>query len=196
MFTTCCINGRAEDTQTPMAYHIEQTIEDGQDRYTDWMMKEFTTGGDLLVFTDRLGIIGLRTMGDESSEIEPFQANTKGKSVLEKVETKILSSLRFPSHWEEEGVARPNMACKLKANEICKHIFEVYEKIPDRIAPSKEDGVFIAFDSPSGSKSLFIEVYNDLEAGYLLNDNEKKQIISSDNITDFEFDDLIKFIND
>ncbi len=90
----------------------------------------------------------------------------------------------------------PNMACKLKASEICKQIFEVYEKMPDRIAPTKEGGVFIAFDSPSGNKTLFIEVYNDLEAGYLINDNENKNIIASDDITDFKFDDIFQLINE
>ncbi len=103
---------------------------------------------------------------------------------------------RFPAHWAEEDIAEPNMACKLKANEICKHIFEIYEKMPDRIAPTKEGGVFIAYDSPSGNKTLFIEVYNDLEVGFLLNDNERKQIITSDDITDFEFADIFQFIND
>jgi hypothetical protein len=111
------------------------------------------------------------------------------------IDLRILNSIRLPTHWVEEGVPEPNMACKLKASEICKQIFEVYEKMPDRIAPTKEGGVFIAFDSPSGNKTLFIEVYNDLEAGYLINDNENKNIIASDDITDFKFDDIFQFIN-
>jgi hypothetical protein len=108
------------------------------------------------------------------------------------IDLRILNSIRLPTHWVEEGVPEPNMACKLKASEICKQIFEVYEKMPDRIAPTKEGGVFIAFDSPSGNKTLFIEVYNDLEAGFLLNDNERKQIVTSDDIADFKFDDIFQ----
>lgn len=195
MFSTCCINGRPLATQTPIPYKVEETIENGQDSYTGWMLKGATTI-DFFYPADQLGIVELNTQGGRNPDIEFFSANTKGKSVLKKIESRILDNNRFPSHWAEEGIARPSMACKLKANEICKHLFDVYELIPDRIAPSKEEGVFIAFDSFSGSKSLFIEVYNDLEAGYLLNDNVEKRIIASDNITDFEFDDIIQLIND
>ena len=196
MFTTCCMGGQVETTQAPVAYQIEETIENGQECYTSWIYDHLTTNGELPIISDTLGTILIVSNGRDKPEFIPFQTNTKGKSVLDKIESRILNGIRFPSHWADEGVAQPNMACKLKANEICKHIFEVYEKIPDRIAASKEDGIFIAFDSESGNKSLYIEIYNDLEAGYLLNDNENKQIISSDTIAEFEFGDIFQFIND
>jgi len=196
MFSKCCINGQAEATQTPISYQIEQTIDNGRDRYTDWILRDLSTQCGIYFAFDKLGTIAFKSSEAEISECEPSQVNTKGKSVLEKIESRILNSLRFPAHWAEDGIAEPNMACKLKANEICKHIFEIYEKMPDRIAPTKEEGVFIAYDSPSGNETLFIEVYNDLEAGFLLNDNERKQIITSDDITDFEFADIFQFIND
>jgi hypothetical protein len=196
MFSTYCISGQPEATQTPISYQIERTIDNGSDRYTDWILRDLSTRGDVYVLFDKLGTISFKSINIENSECEPSQVNTKGKSVLEKIESRILNSLRFPAHWAEEGVAEPNMACKLKANEICKQVFEIYEKMPDRIAPTKEEGVFIAYDSPSGNRTLFIEVYNDLEAGFLLNDNERKQIITSDDITDFEFADIFQLIND
>lgn len=196
MFDTCCINGQDDATQTQVPYRIEEIIENGQERYTDWILNEFTTGGSDYIFSDKIGTITFTTQNEDNVELGSFQTNTKGKSVLEQIESRIHNKLRVPAHWVDEGIAPPNMACKIKANEICKYIFEVYEKMPDRIAASKEEGIFIAFDSRSGHKSLYIEVYNDLEAGYLLNDNENKQIISSDSITDFEFASIINLIND
>ncbi len=120
---------------------------------------------------------------------------SEGKSVLDSIKSRIFNSLIFPAHWEKEGISQPNVACKEKAFRICKHILEIYEKVPNRIALTKEEGIFIAFDSSTGDKTLFIEVYNDLEAAYLVNDNVQKKILISDDITDFNFSKAIKYIN-
>lgn len=194
MFSTCCINGQTDATQTPISSQIEWTINTGSSSYNNWLLKELSTRDDINFLFDNIILIKLRNTGN--SGCNPSHIYTKGKSVLDQIESKILNSIRLPTHWVEEGVPEPNMACKLKASEICKQIFEVYEKMPDRIAPTKEGGVFIAFDSPSGNKTLFIEVYNDLEAVYLINDNENKNIIASDDITDFKFDDIFQLINE
>lgn len=88
------------------------------------------------------------------------------------------------------------MECKLKAFDICKHLFQEYNLIPDRIAPTKEEGVFLAFDSSKGNRTLIVEVYNDLEVGYLVNDNACKQILHSEDITDYDFAVATNLIND
>ncbi|MBF0458803.1 MAG: hypothetical protein HQK99_13015 [Nitrospirae bacterium] len=118
----------------------------------------------------------------------------KDAAVLDEIEARIFDRLVFPSDWAEEGIEPPNIASKEKAFEICKHIFEKYDIVPGAIAPTKEEGVFIAFDSLTAT--LNIEVYNNLEAWYLVNDNVQKKIIVSGDITDFALlDDAIKYFN-
>ena len=120
---------------------------------------------------------------------------TDDKIVLSEIKSRIFEHLVFPSHWAEEGVYPPNGLSKKLAFEICKHIFEIHGRSPDRIAPTMEGGVFIAYDSPKGNISLYIEAYNDLTAGYLVNDNSQKKILASEDITTkFNFDNAIKYI--
>jgi hypothetical protein len=196
MFSTCYINGQIETNQFASVYQIEINKNIGQTCYNNWLLKDSSIWEDGCFFFDRIGTFHLKLRNTEDYYHEVSSVYTKGKSVLEQIESKILNTLRLPEYWVEEGVAEPNMACKLKASEICKHIFEVYEKIPDRIAPSKEGGVFVAFDSPDGDKTLFIEVYNDLEAVYLLNDNKNRKIVTSAEITDIEFGGFFQIINE
>ncbi|KJR42778.1 hypothetical protein MCHI_001313 [Candidatus Magnetoovum chiemensis] len=134
-------------------------------------------------------------MSRQLAEYETYKLTTKEETVIDEIKSRIFNRLIFPAHWTKEGIAQPNMACKEKAFKLCRHIFEIYDRAPDRIAPSKEEGVFIAFDSPTGDKSLFIEVYNNLEASYIVNDNVQKRILLSDDISEFSFDKAIKYIN-
>jgi hypothetical protein len=122
---------------------------------------------------------------------------TDDKIVLSEIKSRIFEHLVFPSHWAEEGVYPPNDLSKKLAFEICKHIFEIHGRSPDRIAPTMEGGVFIAYDSPKGHDSpkgkitLYIEAYNDNTAVYLVNDNINKKILASKDITGFSSDNAI-----
>ncbi len=52
-----------------------------------------------------------------------------------------------------------------------------------------------AYDSPSGNITLYLKVYKDLSAGYLVNDNIMKKELISEDITGFNFDkDIIHII--
>lgn len=195
MNTTCCINEEIQGTFTPVAYQVERTIENGRSRFTEWLFNNQSTSEMFLSYNPALGIVGFRAKDNDNGEYESFQISTKENSVLEKIESKIFNRLVFPAHWAQEGISRPNMASKVKAFEICRELFKRYDIIPDRIASTKEEGVFLAFDSASGNRTLLIEVYNDLEAGYLVNDNSSKKILASNDIKDFDFSKTIELLN-
>ncbi|MCG6552671.1 MAG: hypothetical protein L7F77_10115 [Candidatus Magnetominusculus sp. LBB02] len=116
-------------------------------------------------------------------------SDARDESVLDEIKSRIFGIV-FPSHWAEEGIEPPNMASKEKAFDICKHIFEKYNIVPDTIAATKEEGVFIAFDSIAAT--LNIEAYNDYEAGYIVGDNINKKMIISEDITELNFYESIK----
>lgn len=195
MNATCCVNGETQGTFTPIAYQIEQTIENGRSRFTEWLFKDQSTSELFLSYNPALGIMGFRSKDKDNSEYEPFQISTKENSVLDKIESKIFNRLVFPAHWAQEGISQPNMASKVKAFEICRELFKKYDVFPDRIAPTKEEGLFLVFDSANGNRTLLIEVYNDLEAGYLINDNSNKKILVSKDIKDPDFSEAIRILN-
>jgi hypothetical protein len=87
------------------------------------------------------------------------------------------------------------MASKVKAFEICRHLFQKHTLIPDRIACTKENGVFLAFDTNAGERTLFIEVYNDLEASLLINDNTAKNALYAEDIFDLDFSKAVNILN-
>ncbi|HEX2955674.1 MAG TPA: hypothetical protein VHO70_02515 [Chitinispirillaceae bacterium] len=195
MNATYCINGETQGTFTPVAYQVEQTIENGRSRFTEWLFKDQSTSELFLSYNPALGIMGFRAKDKDNPEYESFQISTKENSVLEKIESKIFNRLVFPAHWVQEGISQPNMASKVKAFEICRELFRKYDIIPDRIAPTKEEGIFLAFDSTSGNRTLLIEVYNDLEAGYLINENSSKKILASNDIKNFDFNEAVDLLN-
>lgn len=122
-------------------------------------------------------------------------------NVIKKIQDYIFS-IKLPEHWAEEGALPPNIESKRKAFEICECLFKTYSLVPDRIASTIEEGVFIAYDSTSISKTLYIEVYNNSEVGFLINDNFKKVIIYSkeildfNNVKSFNFKHAIKLLNE
>jgi hypothetical protein len=197
MITTDCPNNISQATLTPIAYQIKQTLKNGQDCFTDWFFanKENDTDTFAFYYKPTWGIFGFKAKGNGESEIESRHISTTTDSLLEKIEGKIFNRLTFPQHWADEGIAQPNMASKVKAFEICRHLFQKHSLIPDRYAATKEEGIFLAFDTKNGEKTLIIEVYNDLEAGLLINDNDKRKILLSEEIKALEFSKAVKILN-
>jgi hypothetical protein len=184
MVSTCCSSTETQATCSPS---YSQGIVDAKCEHkspAQWIAQEGTTLDAYAWLVVSLGTARCTAKGDDRVRYEAVPVLTKGQSVLEEIQSKIFSRLAFPGHWAEEGVSQPNMACREKAFQICKQIFNVYERLPSRIAPTKEGGIFIAFDSLTGGRTLLIEVYNDLGAVYLVNDNVRRSIVASDEITD------------
>ncbi len=193
MLSTCRINDEVQGTNMPISY------QDGQEYtskwFPEWLPKDRNTEERVISYHFIISGVMFSARIKEDPKFEVQTVSTKEKSVLDKIESKIFNRLVFPSHWSQEGISRPNMQCKLDAFDICKHLFKEYNMIPDRIAPTKEEGIFLAFDSSTGDRTLIVEVYNDLEAGYLVNDNTCKQILLSEDITDYDFAVATNLIN-
>ena len=107
----------------------------------------------------------------------------------------IIDNIHIPNHWIND-VAEPNIECRHKSYNICKKIYDTLHKEPIRIATSREDGIILIYDMNTHGKTLYIEIYNDLESGYIMNDNDINKIIYNNNIDNDNFDDLMKFIDE
>jgi hypothetical protein len=195
MVSTCCPNDQSQSTFTPIVYNVQKTYTDGQDRFTDWLFdKDFT--GLAFTYNQTIGIIGFKSNGNNLSEYEPRVVSTKENSVIEKIDARIFNRLTFPKYWEEENILQPNMLSKVKAFEICRHLFKEYNLIPDRIASTREEGIFLAFETDGGERTLILEIYNDLDASMLINDNINKKILYTEDVLNLDFAKAIEILND
>ncbi|MDD5672631.1 MAG: hypothetical protein PHC61_00585 [Chitinivibrionales bacterium] len=195
MVTTDFLNNGSQATLTPISYQVKQTLVNGENCFTDWLFKDKNTASLAFSYTPAIGILGFKVKGENESGIESRFVSTTNESVLEKIEARIFNRLSFPSHWAGEGIMPPNMASKVKAFEICRYLFQKHTLIPDRIASTKEEGVFLAFDTNTGERTLLIEIYNNLETGLLINDNVGKKILLSEDITGLDFAKAVNILN-
>lgn len=104
----------------------------------------------------------------------------------------IFDNIVFPDSWGSEGVARPNVASKSRSFEICKQILLNHSLLPNKIAPTKEEGVYLSYEDKVRNKSLIIEVYNNLEVAAVVINNQKKVIEYSEDIYGLQLVDTLK----
>lgn len=112
--------------------------------------------------------------------------------VFSHIKNKMIDQIHFRKRWEEEGIKPPNIACKYKIKDICRHLFEKYELIPQRVNASIEGGIFVLYLNPENKRTLSIEIYNDLDVAALVNDEENNKIINSQDITGMFFESIMK----
>lgn len=114
--------------------------------------------------------------------------------VHEKTKEMIFEQLHFPSDWELEEVEKPNLISKKTALDVCESLLENYSLIPDKISPTKEEGIYVRFDYRSGKikKSLIIEFYNTLEIAAIVTNNETKDVEFSFDIERRQFKNAIE----
>jgi hypothetical protein len=129
------------------------------------------------------------SLSNESKSTAPF-------IVHEKVARMIFEQLHFPLNWEEEKISRPNMVSKNTALEVCKSLFDTYSLMPDKISPTKEEGVYMRFDYSSGKtkNSLIIEVYNTLEIAAIVTNNDTKEVKFTYDIERLQFKNAIQYL--
>lgn len=110
------------------------------------------------------------------------------------IKRKIFTDIVFPLHWLEEGIAKPNVIAKNNALSICTQMHEKYNLKPTRIASTKAEGIYIAYDrnDAKGSRTFSIEAYNDAEIGVIVTDNRKKEILYNEDIIEMNFHQAIK----
>lgn len=125
-------------------------------------------------------------------------SSTKEQSFVTNLQEKIFNKLSFPKHWVQEGINKPNLAAKNNALEICKELYLKFNFEPDKILPTKEDGIYITYDliSENSSRSLVIETYNDAETALAICDNINKRILYSEDISDNDFTNAIRIFKE
>lgn len=104
----------------------------------------------------------------------------------------VINNIKTPDHWLHDGIAAPTDSCKKLALEVCNHIFKNYNLLPTIIVSTVEEGIYLQFSK--NSKSLTIEVYNDLEIAALVNDESTKKILSSEDIKNLDFSRMINLL--
>lgn len=114
---------------------------------------------------------------------------------LDEIRHKIFEKINFPKEWEEEQIAKPNLESKTKAFEICKFLLEKHSLYPDRIAPTKEEGVFLSYNTESKNKSLIIEIYNNLEVAAIVTNNKLRVVEYSEDIYGFQLSNAVNTLN-
>ena len=90
-----------------------------------------------------------------------------------------VNNLSFPKRWKEEGVNPPNIECKKNSVDLLNKIFLDYKIKPKRIAPTIEEGIMLYYYNLKNKKELYIELYNDMTKGGIIN-RKKKILISED----------------
>jgi len=126
-----------------------------------------------------------------------FSSSTKEKSVISKFRDDLFKKMYVPKHWIAEGIQKPNLASKQKALKVVENIFEKFDLIPHRIAPTIEEGVYLSYEITKEARNLtlIIEVYNNLDIALIVSDKLNKEIIYSEDITELDFNNAIKAIN-
>ncbi|GBU22141.1 hypothetical protein R80B4_02046 [Fibrobacteres bacterium R8-0-B4] len=117
------------------------------------------------------------------------EASAAEKAVFEDFEQRIFRKLRFPPHWEQEGVSQPHVAAKEKGLAICKQLFKKHCLMPSTILPSIEEGIYISYDKITDdlNKSMIIEVYNTMDIALIICDNVKKATIHGEDVSGMNF---------
>lgn len=110
-------------------------------------------------------------------------------AVYSDLRQKILNDLHTPKHWIAEGVQEPNDTAKLHSCMICWKIYIFKDLLPSRIAPTKEDGVYIAYDREE--MSLIIEAYNDGDIALIVCNDQRKTVIYSEDVENMNFEKAI-----
>lgn len=95
--------------------------------------------------------------------------------------------------WILNHVTPPTMDCVLKSIEIIEKLNTDFDFIPERVSASVESGVYILYQDKNKNKRLAIEVYNEkLEIVALVNDDKSKGILEVANITNMNFNNIVK----
>lgn len=181
-------------TRTPTTSSIYEDIEVGQGVLEERLQQDNTDKAkdNWQNLTIVRGTIDIQSTGNDILWGKPV--SLKEKSFVEKAEQHIFRKLYFPPIWEEEGVARPNMACKEMAVAVCKKLYKCHSLYYDKVVSSKLEGIYIRYDYVMGNidRSLIIEVYNTLEIASVVSDNIKKEIIISEDIKPYNFKNVIR----
>jgi len=103
-----------------------------------------------------------------------------------------INDIKTPHHWLHNRIAAPTDACKKLTLEVCNYIFKTYNLLPAMIASTVEEGIYLQFRK--NTKSLVIEIYNDLEIAAIVNDESTKKILGNEDIKNLDFSRMINLL--
>jgi hypothetical protein len=195
------MTGALLSTASPISDNIIHTIQGESQILNEWVLDpcpQRYTADPKKIYAIVMGGITFKANGDKEPIFEGITSSTKENSIIDNIEQRIFKKLLFPVYWEQENVRRPNVAAKKNAMEICKKIFDKYDLEPDKILPSKENGIFLSYDlvNDSEQKSLIIETTNNLETAVVISDNISKQILYSEDINGLDFENAIRIFKE
>lgn len=192
------LTGEALDTLTPITDKIGNGLFAKNEIVNEWVFdpsRKYTHNADL----NSLLNVAWKQMcvASDSNNTTTFvdvPSSTKEQSFVTDLQEKIFNKLSFPNHWIQEGIKKPNVAAKNNALQICKELYLKYNFNPDKILPTKEEGIYITYDlvNENTNRSLVIETYNDAETALAICDNLTKKIIYSEDITNNDFTNAIR----
>ena len=118
------------------------------------------------------------------------------KNKVESHFKKKVGSLKLSEKWQKEGVLPPNFQCKKIAKNLLVLLFDRFELMPEKIAPTIEGGIFIKYQNVENDHELIIEVYNDSDIAALISFDKK--ILGAFDVIDVEheFTSIMKLFNE
>lgn len=96
----------------------------------------------------------------------------------------------FPKDWKDHNVSEPNSACKDLTKKVCYKLLFDYKLLVDTISFCVEGGLTCYFKN--GDIKMYIEIYNDLEIGVIINNDKKKKVFYNEDIVKQDFSKAVK----
>ena len=135
----------------------------------------------------------LNIIKNNHNDMDTWCVDFETKPVFSHIKTNMINNIVLRKSWEKQGILPPNVACKNEAKKLSFLLFDKYELIPNIVDASIDGGIYIRYWNSINNHSLFVEIYNDLEIAAVVNDENKKKILASENIENDNFDNIIKY---
>lgn len=117
-------------------------------------------------------------------------SNWKEKSISFHLMNKLDEIRRAGNNWCDENIPGPNDIVLSKSKTLINDLV-ANNMIPSRITPTVEEGICFIFKNIN--KIMYLELYNDGEMGYIIEENEQKKIL--DNAEILHFEEILNIVN-
>lgn len=101
------------------------------------------------------------------------------KQLLEKQKNHLKEIMIAGDSWSEENIPGPNSKVITRVEYIINELANYYI-FSDRITQTVEEGICMVFFH--ADKTMFFEIYNDGELGYIIEDRINKRILRNENV--------------
>jgi antitoxin (DNA-binding transcriptional repressor) of toxin-antitoxin stability system len=105
-----------------------------------------------------------------------------------------IAAATIPPRWREDGVVEPTDQCRSSTFTLAEWLFTKYALLPSRVVASRQEGVYLEYQSPTGDRRLGIEVDNELDAVAVVSD--AYQVLASAPFDDEQVEGILRvFVN-